>query len=217
MGGVSDKQLHLVRHGEVHNPDGVLYGRIPGFRLSERGHEMAEAAALELAGNDRIVARLLASPLERAQQSARPIASALGLEVQTEPRIIEPTNWFEGMVNNGPDAAFKKPKNWYKFWNPFLPSWGEPYRSVATRVRAAMDDAWENTTGGDIVMVSHQSPIWMAHLDVAGKALFHDPRSRRCDLSSITSFERRNGRWYEIDYRSPAASLLDGATDVGAV
>ncbi|MGO3147801.1 MAG: histidine phosphatase family protein [Leucobacter sp.] len=214
---MSDKLLHLVRHGEVHNPDLVLYGRIPGFRLSERGHEMAEAAALELAGSDRKVAALYASPLERAQQSARPIASALSLEIQTEERIIEPTNFFEGKVNSGPDAAFKKPRYWYKFLNPFRPSWGEPYRQVAARVREAMDDAWENTEGGDIVMVLHQSPIWMAHLDIAGKSLFHNPATRRCALSSITSFERRGERWFEVDYRTPADGLLDDALDVGAV
>ena len=138
MGRVSDKLLHLVRHGEVHNPDLVLYGRIPGFRLSELGHRMAEAAALELAGSDRIVSKLYASPLERAQQSARPISSALGLEIETEEGIVEPWNFFEGKVNSGPDAAFKKPRYWHKFWNPFRPSWGEPYRQVATRVRRAM-------------------------------------------------------------------------------
>lgn len=178
---------------------------------------MAEAAAHELAGSDREVAALYASPLERAQQSAAPIASALRLEIHTEDRIIEPTNFFEGMVNSGPEAAFKKPKYWYKFWNPFLPSWGEPYRQVAARVREAMDEAWDATSGGDIVMVSHQSPIWMAHLDITGKPLFHNPATRRCDLSSITSFERRSGRWFEVDYRTPAAELLKGATDVGAV
>ena len=217
MGCVSDKLLHLVRHGEVHNPDLVLYGRIPGFRLSERGHRMAEAAALELAGSDRAVARLIASPLERAQQSARPIASAFGLEIATDERIIEPTNYFEGMVNSGPDAAFKQPRHWHKFWNPFRPSWGEPYRQVAGRVREAMDAAWDETRDGDIVMVSHQSPIWMAHLDIAGQKLFHNPATRRCDLSSITSFERRGERWFEVDYRTPAAGLLDDAVDVGAV
>ncbi len=214
---MSDKLLHLVRHGEVHNPDLVLYGRIPGFRLSERGHQMAEAAALELAGSDRKVAALYASPLERAQQSAKPIAHALNLDIQTEERIIEPTNYFEGKVNSGPKAAFKNPIYWHKFVNPFRPSWGEPYRQVAARVREAMDDAWENTADGDIVMVSHQSPIWMAHLDIAGKPLFHNPASRRCALSSITSFERRGERWFEVDYRIPADGLLDDALDVGAV
>lgn len=214
---MSDKLLHLVRHGEVHNPDKVLYGRIPGFRLSERGHEMAEAAALELVASDRPVSKLLASPLERAQQSARPIASALSLEIATENRIIEPTNSFEGMVNSGPDAAFKKPRYWHRFWNPFRPSWGEPYREVANRVREAMNEAWDATREGDIVMVSHQSPIWMAHLDVAGQQLFHNPAKRRCDLSSITSFERRGKRWFEVDYRNPAQDLLEDAMDVGAV
>lgn len=178
---------------------------------------MAEAAALELAGSDRTVAKLLASPLERAQQSARPIASALGLEIGTEERIIEPTNAFEGMVNSGPDAALSKPRNWYRFWNPFRPSWGEPYRHIADRVRDAMDDAWDATRDGDIVMVAHQSPIWIAHLDVGGHRLFHNPAARRCELSSITSFERRGERWFEVDYRTPAHDLLDDAVDVGAV
>ena len=214
---MSDKLLHLVRHGEVHNPDRVLYGRLPGFRLSELGHSMAEAAALELAGSDRIVARLLASPLERTRQSARPIASALGLEVAIEERIVEPANAFEGMVNSGPDSAFRQPRYWYRFLNPFRPSWGEPYRQIAARVREAMDEAWETTRGGDIVMVSHQAPIWIAHLDVAGKPLFHNPATRRCELSSITSFEKRGERWFEVDYRTPAAGLVDDAVDVGAV
>ena len=214
---MSDKLLHLVRHGEVHNPDRVLYGRIPGFRLSERGHRMAEAAALELAGSDRGVARLLASPLERAQQSAQPIASAFNLEIETEEGIIEPTNLFEGEVNSGKDAAFRRPRYWHRFWNPFRPSWGEPYRQVAGRVRDAMNRAWDSTREGDIVMVSHQSPIWMAHLDIAGKPLFHNPATRRCELSSITSFERRGERWFEVDYRTPANDLLDDAVDVGAV
>lgn len=214
---VSDKLLHLVRHGEVHNPDRVLYGRLPGFHLSELGHSMAEAAALELAGSDRQVVKLLASPLERARQSAQPIASAMGLDISIEGRIVEPVNSFEGMVNTGTDAAFKKPRYWHRYWNPFRPSWGEPYRQVASRMRHAIDAAWDETRNGDIVMVSHQNPIWVTHLDIAGKPLFHNPASRRCELSSITTFERRGGRWFEVDYRTPAAGLLDDAVDVGAV
>ena len=103
--------------------------------------------------------------------------------------------------------------------NPFKPSWGEPYRAIAQRVRAAMEDAWdeldEADDDGDIVMVSHQSPIWIAHLDIAGKPLWHDPRKRRCQLSSITSFARVDGRFTEVDYIEPAASV--DAIDKGAV
>lgn len=214
---MSDKLLHLVRHGEVYNPERVLYGRLPGFGLSERGHSMAEAAALEIAASDRAVVKLIASPLQRAQESARPIASALSLEVATDERIIEPTNYFEGMVNSGEHSAFKNPRHWYKLVNPLRPSWGEPYRQIAARMREAMDDAWEATRGGDIVMVLHQSPIWMAHLDIAGKSLVHSPTSRRCELSSITTFEKRAGRWFEVGYRTPAAGMQGDAVDVGAV
>lgn len=214
---MSDRQLHLVRHGEVHNPDGVLYGRLPEFPLSELGQRMASAAASELVSSDRPVASLIASPLERAQQSAQPIADAFSLDMQIDPRIIEPTNKFEGLPKSGPDSGFKKPRYWGRYVNPFRPSWGEPYRSIAARMRAAMDDAWETPGEGDVVLVLHQAPIWIAHLDIAGKPLFHNPATRRCELSSITSFEKRDGRWVEVDYRTPAAELVADAVDVGAV
>lgn len=210
---MSDKLLHLVRHGEVHNPDGVLYGRLPEFGLSELGRRMAEAAALELRGSDRAVGRLIASPLLRAQQSAAPIGELLGLETQIDERLIEPTNKFEGQHR----SAFRNPRYWYRFVNPLRPSWGEPYRSIARRVRAAMDEAWEAKGEGDIVMVSHQAVIWAAHRDIGGRPLFHNPAKRRCELSSITTFEQRGGRWYEVDYRTPAASLMADSIDVGAV
>ena len=211
---MSDKQLHLVRHGEVHNPEGVLYGRLPNYRLSELGEQMAEAAAQELAASDREVSRIIASPLERARQSAAPIALAFNLPIDIDERIIEPTNAFEGTVGR---SAFKNPRYWYRYLNPFRPSWGEPYRSIATRVREAMNDAWDADREGDIVMVSHQAVVWAAHRDVNGEPLFHNPAKRRCELSSITSFERRGGRWFEVDYRTPAVDLLDDAIDVGAV
>jgi len=209
--------LHLVRHGEVENPRGVLYGRLPGFGLSELGRRMAESAAFELRGVDRQVTQLIASPLLRAQQSAAPIGEALGLEIVTDERLIEPTNAFEGAVNEGGTGAFRNPLTWYRFLNPFRPSWGEPYRQIANRVRAAMDDAWEASREGDIVMVSHQAVIWAAHRDINGQPLFHNPARRRCELSSITSFERRSGRWFEVDYRTPAAELMADSTDIGAV
>lgn len=217
MAGVSDKQLHLVRHGEVHNPDRVLYGRLPGFFLSALGQKMAESAALELASRDRAIGRLIASPLERTRESAGPIAQAMGRDIEIDERIIEPTNWFEGKVASGPNSALKNPRYWYRMWNPFRPSWGEPFRSIASRMREAIDDAWDSTPAGDIVMVSHQAPIWITHRSVAGKPLAHNPAARRCELSSITSFERRGGRWYEVEYRTPAQGLVGDAIDVGAV
>lgn len=211
---MSKKLLHLVRHGEVENPDGVLYGRMPNFVLSARGEQMAQAAANELAAAGRPVKRLVSSPLERAQQSAAPISDAFGLEIEIDDRIIEPTNMFEGTVGK---RSFRNPRNWYRFRNPMKPSWGEPYVSIVQRVKHAMDDAWQNTPEGDIVMVSHQAVIWAAHRDVSNEPLFHNPAKRRCELSSITTFEQVDGVWHEVMYRTPAHDLLQGSIDVGAV
>lgn len=210
-------QIHLVRHGEVHNPDGVLYGQLPNFRLSERGREMAAAVATELSSAGRPVARLLASPLQRAQESAQPIADAFGLPIDIEPRIIEPTNRFEGLTFEFGPAVILRPKSWPWVINPFKPSWGEAYVSIVERMRAAIVDAHASVDSGDVVLVSHQLPIWMVHRSVAGEPLWHDPRRRRCTLSSITSFELLDGELVEVGYREPASELLEGSIDQGAV
>ena len=216
------RQVHLVRHGEVHNPTRVLYGRLPGFGLSDRGHRMAEAAAADLIARDRDISALYASPLQRTQESAAPIATGLGLAVVIEERIIEPTNVFEGMRLRGPNSALKNPRLWRYLVNPFRPSWGEPYSAIARRMLAAMTDAALAATDGDVVMVSHQLPIEIVHRRVTGARYIHDPRLRRCALSSVTSFElvdpaRPEKGFVEVGYADPASHLAEGAIDVGAV
>ena len=177
---------------------------------------MAQLVAEHLVEQERPVRALYVSPLLRARQSAAPIAAAFDLPLINEPRIIEPWNHFEGLKNHGPDAAFTRPQNWWRMWNPLLPSWGEPYTKIRRRMRAAVDDAWEETVDGDIVMVLHQAPIWNTHLWVSGKPLAHNPASRRCALSSITSFTRdADGRWSETGYAEPAADI--DTIDLGAV
>ncbi|MBB4071786.1 histidine phosphatase family protein [Leucobacter sp. OH2974_COT-288] len=221
MSEQTTRQIHLVRHGEVFNPDGVLYGRLPGFGLSENGHKMAALAAAELVDRGRLVGQLYASPLLRAQQSAAPLAQAFELPIHTEQRLLEPTNKFEGLRNHGPDSAFKQPQHWLKLWNPLLPSWGEPYARIARRITNFMDYAWSiaelDEVEGDIVMVSHQAVIWAAHRKIAGLPLVHNPARRRCDLSSITTFTRIDEQWQELGYSSPAAALIERSKDVGAV
>lgn len=208
-----------MRHGEVLNPDRILYGRLPGYGLSERGHQMASLAADFFAGRD--IAAIHASPLERTQQSAAPIAALTGHAVQLDERLIEGANDFEGGRMRGPDGQLRNPSNWWKLRNPWQPSWGEPYESIVRRMKAAMDsaDAQANQAGfsGDVVLVSHQLPIWMAHRASRREPLPHDPRSRRCALSSVTSFEKHGGRWIEVAYADPAAALSADAVDVGAV
>jgi broad specificity phosphatase PhoE len=207
------RALHLVRHGEVHNPAGVVYERLPDFRLSERGEAMAAMTAEWL--RDQPVGRLIASPLLRTQQSAAPIAEAFGLRVQSDERVIEGANRFAG--TNVREAVRRRPQLVWRFRNPLRPSWGEPFTAVRDRMRAAVLDAMRaGDPEHDVVIVSHQLPIWLVHRSVEGMPLAHDPRRRRCALSSVTSFAVRDGRLVEIGYEDPAAPLLAGAVDRGA-
>jgi len=206
-----------VRHGEVFNPERVLYGRLPGFKLSDLGRQMAEAAAADLVERARPVVRVVASPLQRTQESAAPIMAAFGLPLSLDERLIEPANRFEGKRMRGPGGALRDPRNWPSLLNPARPSWGEPFRSISNRMLAAIDDAFHSVDDGDVVLVSHQLPIWMVHRSLAGERLAHDPRKRRCDLSSITTLTLRGAVPAEVAYSSPAAALLVPANDVGAV
>jgi broad specificity phosphatase PhoE len=196
--------VHLVRHGEVYNPDRILYGRVPGFHLSEAGELMAKAAADYLAGRD--VTVLKSSPLQRAVETAEPIAAELGLPIQIDDRLIEPWNYFEGMRFAVGDGALRQPKHWLALRNPFRPSWGEPYREVAARVLAAAADAAREATGHEAVCVSHQMPIWIARRSVEGKRLWHDPRRRQCALGSVTSLMFAGEKVIGVHYAEPSGS-----------
>jgi broad specificity phosphatase PhoE len=193
--------VHLVRHGEVHNPDKVLYGRLPGFRLSTAGEEMAEATARALAGRDITVVR--SSPLERAQQTAAPLAAVLGVEVDVDDRLVESANVFEGVVN----VAWRRPENWRHLRNPLRPSWGEPFDQVAERMLAACRDARDAALGHEAALVSHQLPIWVARRAAEGKRLWHRPDRRMCALASVTSLTYDGDRIVRIGYQEPAGPL----------
>jgi broad specificity phosphatase PhoE len=176
--------VHLLRHGEVHNPDHVLYGRLPGYHLSANGQLMAAAAADFFEG--RPVAAVFASPLERAQETAKPVADRLGLTITTDDRLIESGNVLEGKAVSLASLAVN-PVNWRYLWNPFQPSWGEPYTQVVTRLRQVIDHAREAARGREAVCVSHQLPIWVSRLAAEHKRLWHNPNTRECALGSVTS------------------------------
>jgi broad specificity phosphatase PhoE len=170
--------VHLMRHGEVHNPTGVLYGRLPEFLLSELGHEMAQAAADALAGRD--VTYLVASPLERAQQTAAPTAANFDLPVVTDDRVIEADNTFEGSKFGVGSGSLRHPSVWWRLRNPLRPGWGEPYSHIAARMCAADIDALEAARGHEAVIVSHQLPVWIACGSFEQKSFVHEPRRRQC-------------------------------------
>ncbi|MDP9117473.1 MAG: histidine phosphatase family protein [Actinomycetota bacterium] len=204
--------VHLLRHGEVFNPERVLYGRLPGFRLSDLGVAQAEMAAQYLAA--RPIGYLVASPLERAQQTAQPLGAALGLEIHTDVGLIEAANRLEGRQVAGGKGLFKDPANWKYLVNPLRPSWGEPYAQIAARVLIAVHTAQlgASSIGPEVeaVCVSHQLPIVCARRDVEGQHLFHDPRHRQCNLASVTTFTFEGDAVVRVDYAEPAAQLPPG-------
>ena len=207
--GLTRTVVHLLRHGEVDNPTGVLYGRLADFHLSELGRQMAERVSAHLADHD--VAMVVASSLERAQETASPIATAHGLSITTDDRVIEAENYFEGKMFGVGDGSLMYPKYWPKLVNPFKPSWGEPYEEIAERMLSAIADARGKAEGHEAVIVSHQLPVWTARSKLEGRHLWHDPRRRQCSLASLTSLTFLGEELESIAYSEPAMALLPGA------
>ena len=195
-------RVHLVRHGEVYNPDGLLYGRLPGFHLSDKGVQQAQAVADALA--DRDIVAVIASPLQRAQETAAPIAARHNLPIDTDPDLIESTNFFEGKRLGPGDGAWRDPRFWWQLRNPFKPSWGEPYKQIAARMTTAVDKARARVAGHEAVCVSHQLPVWTERLSLTGKRLWHDPRRRQCAVGTVTSLVYHGDRLVDVLYSEPA-------------
>lgn len=194
--------VHFVRHGEVHNPDGILYGRLPHFRLSLEGQAQARAVAAALADHD--VTHAVASPLQRAQETAEPVAASHGVEVATDEHLIEADNAFEGLRVSVGDGALFRPRHWPKLLDPFTPSWGEPYLRIAHRMLAAANTARDEARGHEAVCVSHQLPVWTLRRFLQGQRLWHDPRRRQCGLASLTSLVYSGDHLVDIVYSEPA-------------
>ncbi|WP_409436311.1 histidine phosphatase family protein [Mycobacterium sp. SMC-14] len=197
-----ETRVHLIRHGEVHNPDGILYGRLPGFRLSETGRAQAVAAADLLAGRD--IVAVIASPLQRAQETAAPIAARHSLAIDTDDDLIESANFFEGKRVSPGDGAWRNPRFWWHLRNPLRPSWGEPYDQIAARMATAVSKARARAAGREVVCVSHQLPVWTARQHLTGNRLWHDPRRRECGVGSVTTLIYDGDRLVDVDYQVPA-------------
>jgi broad specificity phosphatase PhoE len=211
-GTVERTIVHLLRHGEVFNPDKILYGRLPGYHLSDLGRQMAVRAADYFAHRD--ITTLTASPLQRAQETAAPIAERLQLPIGTDDRLIEASNVFEGRPFGVGDGVLRHPKAWIHLRNPFTPSWGEPYVQLAGRMHAAVEGARQSARGHEAVLVSHQLPIWIARLAAEQRRFFHDPRRRECSLASVTSLEFEGDTLVAVSYAEPSRDLLPGAQKV---
>lgn len=195
-------KVHVMRHGEVHNPEGILYGRLPGYHLSERGKAQAQAVADSLVNND--IVAVIASPLQRAQETAAPIAAAHRLPVDTDDELIESANYFEGKRMSPGDGVWRHPRVWWQLRNPLTPSWGEPYKEIAARMTAAIDRARVKGEGREVVCVSHQLPVETLWRSLAGKSLPHDPRKRQTQLASLTTLTYDGDELIDVSYSEPA-------------
>ena len=201
--------VHLLRHGEVHNPEGILYGRAPGYYLSKRGRAMAERIAESI--GDRDITHIVTSPLERAQETAAPLAAVRKLTPVLDERVIESENAFAGAKFTIKQSLVLKPSVWPKLVNPFRPSWGEPYKQIAARMWPAVTDARDAALGHEALIVSHQLPIWITRLHAEGKRFVHDPRDRQCTLASLTTFTFDGAQLETVTYSEPAGDLIPEA------
>lgn len=204
-GGASN--VYVIRHGEVENPKKILYGRQPGWRLSERGQAMAQTLGDWSKTID--LGALHVSPLQRAQETALPISELHSMAITTDDKLIEASNLFEGQAFGVGDGALLHPRAWRHLWNPWRPSWGEPYVDQVNRMLAAVFEAHEAAGGKDAICVSHQLPIWILRSAIEKRHLIHDPRKRECSLASVTTvhFDDQN-MISGISYSEPARHLL---------
>ena len=199
--------VHVLRHGEVENPKKILYGRQPGWYLSSRGQEMA--ATLGEWSKSIDLGALHVSPLQRAQETAAPIAAAHKIAITTDERLIEAANIFEGKSFELGSGVLKHPSSWRHLYNPWKPSWGEPYVEQINRMLAGIFAAKDAANGKDAICVSHQLPIWILRSAIENRRLFHDPRKRECTLASVTSVHfDSDGVISGISYSEPARHLL---------
>ena len=199
--------IHFVRHGEVHNPEKILYGLQPGWRLSDRGNEMAALIGEWSAKLD--LGAIHSSPLQRAQETVAPIIAKHKLSLTTDKNLIEASNIFEGKKFELGSGVLRHPSSWRYLYNPWKPSWGEPYDQLISRMLKGLFAARDAAGGKDAICVSHQLPIWILRSAVEGRRLLHDPRKRECSLASVTSFELDNtGMISSVSYSEPAKHLL---------
>lgn len=194
-------RVHLIRHGEVENPEHVVYADLPGFTLSVRGQSQAAAAADRL---DSVpLAAVVVSPLERAIATATPISVRSRCPVEVEQRLTEwllGTRWagvrWEALRDEFPgelEAYLQDPLDL-----PFSP---EPLLGVAERVATAVTE-WSSASAADVAFVSHQDPIHSA-IRLLTDTGFDDYHANKPEHCSITTLEQVGRHWRCVEYWAP--------------
>jgi broad specificity phosphatase PhoE len=154
-------ELYVVRHAHVHNPDDILYGRLPRFRLSEVGSNQARQVAEFLGG--RPIDAIYSSPLLRARQTATTISHALpGVPVHLSGLILEVLTSYQGSPN-----SIMKPG--FSFYEPLKGEMDESMAAVYDRIFRFLRGVIRHHAGRAIVAVTHADPIAIMRLGLLGK------------------------------------------------
>ncbi len=190
-------RVYLVRHGAVHNPDAVVYGRLPGFPLSTEGQAQARTTANHLRGLLAVPPPLiLASPLLRANDTATIIGETLGATVRTDDRLIEADSAFDGLPRRFAPIQYIA-----RYFEHRHEPMHEPPGEIASRMMCVIREALLNAT--DVVIVSHQFPIQMARFGFEHRIDERPARlikrfpfaffRVRCTLASVTTITFEEG------------------------
>ena len=213
--------INFVRHGKVYNPDHLLYERLPDFHLSARGQRMAQATGAYIANSPQMntAVAVYSSPLDRTRETANEILLKLNavrsergqesLELLTDDRLIEAGNEFRGTRIGHGEGALWRPRNLKLVSNLLKPSWGESYKSIAARVQNFAQEKVREYPGQQIIVVTHESPIWSyRHLLETGHPE-HNMLLRKTALASVTSitYDSQTGEVLSITYVDPAKDV----------
>jgi broad specificity phosphatase PhoE len=181
-----------VRHAEVHNARDILYGRLPRFRLSDRGRQQAEGTSRFLSG--RVLEAIYTSPLLRARQTAEIISRYhAGLRIRSSSALVEVRTSYQGEPNTVLKPGFS-------FYDPVHSPNDETMQEIFARMLRFLRMVASRHGGTSIVAVSHGDPTAITRLGLLGQEFNNaNLHSTVYPLrSSITQIALRPGRRLEM-------------------
>jgi len=157
--------IYLVRHGDVHNPDAIMYERLPGFRLSDLGRKQAHDLGKFLA--DKKISTIYASPLERTNETANIIASYHpGVTIAYDERLLEVST-----TARGKKVVDLEAEHWNFYTPKYLENGGERLSDIWRRMSTVIREIVRKHKGQEIVVVSHGDPLMVTMIKHRGKRL----------------------------------------------
>lgn len=159
-------KIFFVRHGEINNPNKILYGRLQRFGLSKKGKEQIAKTAQILKKNK--ISAIYSSPLLRTKQSAKIISNFLHLPIHCSDDLLEIKSPMEGKPI---EYIYSNTVNYNVFASEANSIAGETIGGVAKRMLRFIDTIRKNYAGKNIVAVTHGDPIMIVKAIMEGLPL----------------------------------------------